>query len=113
MRQIDIIGIQESDKWATHRVDAAVTGRAAAGTALVDDMEPWIAEGPDHSLGIVARAIIHDDNLEILEGLRAHRLDRGPQLGRAIVDRYHDGEKRRTPARGLAHRPNPTCPCLW
>src|ERR1700760_4510852 len=103
MRQEDIVGIQKGEKAAARLVNAAVARRAATRIGLANEMNARIAEGFDHLLRIVARAIVDHDDLEILESLRAHGRDGGPKFGGAVVNGNDDAEEWRT------HNNAPAC----
>src|SRR5581483_2452329 len=85
---------------------------AAARIGLADVTKTRIVKGVDHIAGIVARTIVDHDDLEILESLRAHGLDRGPQFGRSVVNGDHDAEEWRTHTTPLPARRSLNCPAL-
>ena len=87
MRQEDVVGIQKRHQFAARLVDAAIARCAAAGIGLMPIADAVIGEALHDGARIVGRTVIHHHDLEILEGLGAHRLDRLPQGFGAVEDR--------------------------
>lgn len=67
-----VVGVQERDKVSARLVDAGVARRAAAAILLTDENDARVGEFLDHTRRIVFRAVVDDDNLEILIRLRQH-----------------------------------------
>jgi hypothetical protein len=71
-------------------VDAKVARGTAAPVLLSDVTDARVSDAVDHGPRIVPRAIICDDDFEILLGLRQYRGQRTAQHIGPIEDRDHD-----------------------
>ena len=91
--QEQVVGIEEGDVAPLGGENAPIARCATAGIVLPDVTQARVANRLDHRAGIVMRAIIDDDDLEIGPVLRQYRPDRvGDHVG-AVVERDDDGEE--------------------
>ncbi len=94
MGKEDVVRIQRRDEAAARLIDGAVAGGAAALVALAEKADAGIGKGGDRGRRIVAAAVIHHHDLEILASLRQHRGDGLTQRSRPVIDRDDHGEER-------------------
>ncbi len=97
----DVIAVEPSDVGAPRQPAAVVERGRDAEVRLV-------AERPDAPVGVrepfddrgraVARAVVHDHELELRERLGEHALDRLCQVAGAVEDGHHDAHARRRSA---------------
>ena len=89
-----VIAIEWQDVLAPRLHDTGISGRWKAHVGLTQDAEV-IGERVDESNRIrVVRAVVDEDRLEILEGLRTQAVERLPQVLVAIVAWHNHGDLR-------------------
>jgi hypothetical protein len=75
-------------------VKAVIARGSATAILLMQNADARIAEAFDDLFGMVAGAIVHHNDLEILASLFEHRPDRSLQNVRAVENGDDDGEER-------------------
>ncbi len=96
MRQSDVVGVHPRDVRAARDLQADVErARQAERRVVPDDAQPLVGDPGEHVAGVVRRAVVDDDELEVAVRLvqNAPRglLDRGA----GVTGREHDGDERR------------------
>ena len=91
VRSPGVVAVEERDIAATGVLQAAVAGGADAGPVLGDHPDPLVACRPfrEHPGRVVRGPVVHHDQLPVLQGLRADRLERQGDDAWPVADRDH------------------------
>jgi len=89
-----VVGIQESDQRSRGLLRSSVSRDRDAVVLLPDDPDPWVSDPLDEPGAGIARAVIHDHDLEVLERLRQDGTDRAADMPFLVVERDDDRNDR-------------------
>src|SRR6266542_2053923 len=84
-----VVCIHASDQFGAGLFDPSIQAGAYALVRLREGSDPRIGESPDHLLAFVRGAVIHDDELEVMERLAQDTLDGSLQEPFSVVDGHH------------------------
>ena len=87
-----IIRLQDTDVFAGRPVQACVHGLSITAVRLVDDHDPFIflLIAFQNRQGLIGRAIIHTDDLDVLQRLAYDAVHALMQILLHIISRYYD-----------------------
>ena len=91
-----VVAVDELQVLAARAFNGQIARRGNAAVLLVDHAEPGIALGV-HAADLqarVARAVVDQQNFDILIALAAHTLDAGCKVGSGVVNRDDNADKR-------------------
>ena len=91
-----VVAVDELQVLAARAFNGQIARRGNAAVLLVNYTEPGIALGvhaADLQTG-VTRAVVDQQNFDILIALAAHTLDAGCKVGRGVVNRDNNADKR-------------------
>ena len=96
VRRDHVVGVGEPHVVAPDVPQSLVAGRAQAPVVDVHDPDPGVAGGVllRDVAGVVRRAVVDDDHVELLVRLGEDRVEAGGEVVGHVVDRDHDPERR-------------------
>ena len=84
-RVMPVIGVEKCHPFATRQGDSTVARRGNTGIGLAHKTYAGISHARDQSGAIIGGAIVHHNDLKILEGLGQSRLKRVFNVRRLVV----------------------------
>ena len=94
-RHCDIVGVDPSDVRTTRRVESAIERGGEAELLVVSEHAQARVVDRLENLGRpVGRRVVHDDELELRDGLPENACDRGSEKRLAVVDGEEHGDER-------------------
>jgi hypothetical protein len=91
-----VVCVEEGQQLAARLFNPAVARGARPGVRLADEADARVAVFFDEARPFVRRAVVHDHDLEVAEGLRRGRIQGAPDVRLLVVERDDDGDAHRS-----------------